>query len=327
MYTTINLIPYRIETWSGDRNLQRTHEFLHEIRDGKYWQTKKHRRRVRVAILDSGIDVAHPEIAARSERIVETFCPIPGFEDQGNQDKGGHGTHIALLLLQIAPMVDLYIARVFEDAKRVTNDHVGGAILHAVNEWQVDVIIMSFGFKFWVPSISRAIRVAAFNDVLMFAAASNEGANADIDLAYPARETNVLDIRATDHLGNRYMYNPPWDAGARWTFATLGEKVLSAWTEGQMLPKSGTSMAAAIAAGAAALLLDFSRLPALRGQAPRHLEHVASFDGMRLLLEACSSRTPDNLLYIKPWLVFSKKGFDRSRIANYIDDVLDEHFG
>lgn len=111
-------------------------------------------------------------------------------------------------------MVDLYIARVFEDTKRVTNDYVGGVILHAVNEWQVDVIIMSFGFKFWVPSISHAIRVAAFNDILMFAAASNEGANADIDLAYPARETNVLDIRATDHLGNRYMYNPPWDEAA-----------------------------------------------------------------------------------------------------------------
>ena len=317
---------YRLEKWSEEGLLQKTHDFLSEMRNGKYWQAKKHRRRVRIAVLDTGIDINHPEIAARSGRIIESICEIPGLENQGNEDKSGHGTHVALLLLQTAPAADVYVARVFEDGTKVTDKYIANAVLHAVNKWEVDIILMSFGFKFWIQSISHAIKVASFNNVLMFAAASNEGANSDIDLAYPARESTVFDIRATDHVGNRYKYNPPWDSRSRWNFATLGENVLSAWTGKQMRAKSGTSMAAAIAAGTAALLIDFSRLPVLKNQTIRHVEHVASFEGMRLLLEASTSKTPDGLLYIKPWLFFSKRGFDRARIASYVDEILREHF-
>lgn len=81
--------------------------------------------RLRVAILDTGIDINHPEIFG-DERVKErkSWTGSPA-----DEDASGHGTHIASTILSLTSNVDVYIAKVtesnvLEDTDRVSD--VGG---------------------------------------------------------------------------------------------------------------------------------------------------------------------------------------------------------
>lgn len=122
------------------------------------------------------------------------------------------------------------------------------------------MISMSFGF----PSrevdgydlLSRSIRRAVNKDVLLFAAASNNGANTK--RAYPARHPDVICIHSTNANGAPSDFNPIPLQGDN--LATVGEAIESAWPvhlcDREMnklcvARKSGTSFATPIASGVA----------------------------------------------------------------------------
>lgn len=84
--------------------------------------------RVRIAILDTGIDISNPyfdnspkavegleqqQSAPRRHRVKEAKS-FAG-DAVGDRDSVGHGTHCAASLLELAPNVDIYVARVYED--------------------------------------------------------------------------------------------------------------------------------------------------------------------------------------------------------------------
>jgi subtilisin family serine protease len=91
---------------------------------------------VRVAILDTGIDLAHADFqrpraisfkegqpvsatgeAPQWDRIKGTvnYCWVDGTVDDRNiQDLSGHGTQVAGIILRLAPKAKLYIARICE---------------------------------------------------------------------------------------------------------------------------------------------------------------------------------------------------------------------
>lgn len=290
--------------------------------------SRKNRRRVRIAILDTGINMSHPEINARKDRVKGFLCQIKGLESKANEDTSGHGTSTALLLMQTAPEADIYIARVFRETKDVVPDQVAPAIEHAVNEWEVDIISMSFGFPSRLAKMDDALKLAANKNVLLFAAASNDGANEDITRAWPARDdSKVFCIHATDFKGWPWRGNPPNEV-ATFNFATLGENVLTAGKQDKMVGKTGTSMATPIAAATAALLIDFARVPRMKGKRIEHIDHVASFHGMRALLLASSTKIGEaNFRYIKPWHLFSTNKFEYDSIGAAVQTELRKYFG
>lgn len=74
-------------------------------------------RRVKVALLDTGIDLKHADFSYEypSGRIKSVRSWVDGNEGSENQDGGdesGHGTFIASLLLSLVPNIDLYVARI-----------------------------------------------------------------------------------------------------------------------------------------------------------------------------------------------------------------------
>ena len=128
---------------------------------------------------------------------------------------------------------------------------------------------MSFGFpdcNIENYSILEAAVEAAYSaHVLMFAAASNSGAN--LLRAYPARHAEVICVHSTDSKGNRSKFSPTAEEGDN--FATIGEFVLSTWPESLrdaamgyqgMSYKSGTSFSTPIAACVGAFLLKYARI-------------------------------------------------------------------
>lgn len=71
--------------------------------------------RIRVAILDTGVDVTHDELRGpwlKGQIIYENFV---GAASGVPRDDNGHGTHVTSILNYIAPNVDIYIARVSPD--------------------------------------------------------------------------------------------------------------------------------------------------------------------------------------------------------------------
>lgn len=82
--------------------------------------------RLRIAILDTGIDMNHPEIFG-DERI-KAHKSWTG--TSADEDTSGHGTHIASTILSLTKNVDVYIAKitennVLEDTDRISD--VGGS--------------------------------------------------------------------------------------------------------------------------------------------------------------------------------------------------------
>ncbi|KAF7543665.1 hypothetical protein G7Z17_g10559 [Cylindrodendrum hubeiense] len=112
---------------------------------------------------------------------------------------------------------EIYVVRVARDAKRgaeglsMLKQFTAQAIRHAVDEWDIDIVSMSFGFSEEVLSIRDAIEYAdrvKEGKVLFFAAANNAGQN-ELEL-FPEFIDSIISVRGTDYNGNfEPRYNPP----------------------------------------------------------------------------------------------------------------------
>ncbi|KAH6958131.1 hypothetical protein DER45DRAFT_521176 [Fusarium avenaceum] len=250
---------------------------------------------VKIAILDTGIERGHALVEPREDSLKgkrNFYNPL-----QTNvADTHGHGTFTASLIMDYAPDADLYIAKIADkENTRPDASIIANAILHAVDEWQVDIISMSFG---WPSSdfddyeaLEAAIDKAYSKKVLMFAAAANSGGR--LARAYPASSPHVICVHSTDALGNASDFSPTADPNSI-NIATVGECVESAWPTflcdssnyDCVKSRSGTSYAAPIVAGIAGFLLQYGRL---------HLTSVEAMamkrrDKMEAVLRRCAVR-------------------------------------
>ena len=78
----------------------------------------RRRGKVRIAILDTGIDLPEYALHTYEDRVKDFKDWILGEEGRSQwTDSDGHGTHSAGLLMKVAPEADIYVARVFEKQK------------------------------------------------------------------------------------------------------------------------------------------------------------------------------------------------------------------
>ena len=201
--------------------------------------------------------------------------------------------------------------------------------MHACDEWRVDIISMSFGLTQWHSDIEKAIGHAVGQNVIMFAAASNDGAIRKI--AFPASlSSGVIRVNSADGSGAGSRYNPPAEA-QDYKFSILGEAVASLWPprlgRGPIARQSGTSTSTPIAAGIAALVLEFDRQ--LRKQRPdlkiMHRGRLQSLEGMRAIFSHMSE-TKDGYSNIVPWnLLDCNRGQDH--VASQLTEIMYKKFG
>ncbi|KAH8665487.1 hypothetical protein BGZ61DRAFT_484575 [Ilyonectria robusta] len=305
----VNNVKLRLENewfaWLG--NVQ------HRIND---LQCEPHGERVRIAILDSGLDLSEDQMNIYNERRDLVYKSwIEGDDDACKKDEVGHGTHLATLLARIAPQAQIHVARVFRKAKpdmKTEPKNVARAIRHAVDTWRVDMIVMAFGFdeeqtsSVGRDSLYNSIQHAAANGITMFAAASNDGKNRRDGVAWPARALEVICVHSADGHGTPSGFTPGPSDNQR--IMLLGECVKSAWPTKLRQPRgsklmSGTSCATSIAAGIAALLLHYARgfLPVDQW---RQLRRV---DSMRTMFGRLRDDRGNGYHWIRPWALFDRK--------------------
>ncbi|KAF1957604.1 subtilisin-like protein, partial [Byssothecium circinans] len=184
------------------------------------------------------------------------------------EDKVGHGTHCAGIILQVCPYADVHVYRVAQDDKGIDPKHVADALEDAIQE-NIDIVSMSFGWYDQDKHLQEVIEKAKDKGILMFAAHSNSGEWSDggrFGRTFPARADEVIAIDSSDADGRPSSFNPSFESPMV-RFIALGESVRSAYPinfpndgdEEGYRRMSGNSVAAPVAAGIAGLILEFAR--------------------------------------------------------------------
>ncbi|PVH85654.1 subtilisin-like protein [Cadophora sp. DSE1049] len=290
------------------------------------------RRRIRIAILDTGIDFGHTFFSEELNRIAarESFldCRDPNsLQDnpRNTKDTHGHGTHIAGIILQVAPDADLYIGRVVcgDDPTRDDAQQITKGIRWAIRQG-VDIITMSLGFDHPQGEICKAITEAYGQNILVFASASNSGANPIEPIAHPARMPTVFCISATDAYGNKLTTSPPAQTGKE-NFSVIGAGINSSWPADKMERKSGTSFATPIAAGLAALVLEYAnqRNMATPGAfSEQEMRTLHTREGMAMILEKMGKPKAGEFQFLRPWALWGNKA--RRKLHGRVTAVMAE---
>lgn len=285
---------------------------------------------IKIAILDTGIDIQHPDIDAQVEKIKDRYNWLNESRTANVRvvtDRSGHGTFTARLILDYVPDAQLYVAKIADDTPSKPSV-IAKAINHAVSTWGVDIISMSFGFTTCdmddYHELEDALANAHAKRVLLFAAASNSGGKRG--RAYPARDQNVIAIHATDTDGNRSRFSPT-ALSHDINLATVGEAIESAWPtnlpgnsdSGFLRCKSGTSYATPIAAGIAGFLLLYTKI-----NLPDKADALKSRRRMQALLKRVAEKEAGQTARDGYYFISLSLDHDSlfGRGKNYIDETI-----
>ncbi|MEH2509626.1 subtilisin family serine protease [Nitrobacteraceae bacterium AZCC 1564] len=204
---------------------------------------------VTVAVIDSGVDVTHPELAG----------VIAGTFDALNSEEGPHphGTGIAGViaahgrLMGTAPSAHLLAIRAF-GAKKSGPESTSFILLKSLNYAVANgaqVVNMSFAGPH-DPVMQRALAAAAAKGVVLVAAAGNAGPKSPP--LYPAADPNVIAVSATDQSDRLFVQS---NRGSYVAIAAPGVDILSPAPDGKYQMASGTSLSSAFISGLVALLI------------------------------------------------------------------------
>jgi hypothetical protein len=293
--------------------------------------------RVKIAILDTGADLSHPDIIDATQKGLVKYYDFVKNESSMS-DLDGHGTHCTSLLLKFAPNAEIHIGRVFERShapesrlktlatvsyseRLLIGTYSVQAIKYATETWNVDIISISLGFPQEDKDVVQEIRTAVWKSVLIFASAANNTCHEYIPIRFPARMKDVFCIFSADKDGIGSTFNPR-PRNSRENFMFPGENIEGAWPlalagenpemetlKGRAYKRlSGTSCATPIAAAVAAGVLEF----AWQGRETkiRQVEELKRFDGMKtVFLEMLDEYKEGDACYhyVKPW-IFIKMG-------------------
>ncbi|NEO75708.1 PatA/PatG family cyanobactin maturation protease [Moorena sp. SIO4G3] len=235
------------------------------------WEKTKGDSQIVVAVLDGVVDQAHPCFDGARLKRLPTL--VQG-EAQPSGRMSSHGTHVASLILGqhgspvqgIAPNCQGLVIPVFADeGRRLSQLDLSRAIEQAVNAG-AHIINISGGqltdygeAEDW---LQQAVRLCRDNNVLIVAAAGNDGCEC---LHVPAALPAVLAVGATDGQGQPLELSNWGQTYQNQGILAPGENILGAKPGGGTVRLSGTSFATPIVSGVAALLLSLQRQ---RGEEP-----------------------------------------------------------
>lgn len=210
-----------------------------------------------VGIVDTGCDAQHVLLR---DAVADARSFLPGRGAADGADEHGHGTHVAGVIRQVAPGARLVVAKALDGRGEGEAAAVADAVRWLAG-WtapggeRVSVINMSLGGSEDHPDLQEAVRYAAARDVLVVAAAGNDGSEnpTTSTVDYPARYPEPLAVTAVHTAGLVVPADFASD-GPEVDVAGPGMEIASAWPGNRWAVLSGTSMATPHLSGAAALV-------------------------------------------------------------------------
>lgn len=219
---------------------------------------------IKVAIIDTGIDYNHPDLAGNFNSSLLGYDFVN--DDAYPMDDNGHGTHVAGIVaavdneigvIGVAPEAELYAVKVLDSSgSGYVSDVVAGIDWAVDNE--IQIISMSLGTNTDYETLRTACDNAYKAGLLVVAAAGNDGsARSTRDTVdYPARYDSVIAVAATNQNDGRAIWG--WTSasstGPAVELAAPGDKIYSTYWDDTYATMSGTSMACPHVTGTAALV-------------------------------------------------------------------------
>jgi subtilisin family serine protease len=206
---------------------------------------------VAIAVIDSGIDVTHPELAGA---VIGTYDALNSKEGAHPHGTGVAGTIVAhSRLVGSAPAARILAIRAFAANPQNGAESSSFVVLKALNyaaQQNAQIINMSFAGPS-DPLVQQALAAASARGIVLVAAAGNAGPNSPP--LYPAADSHVIAVTATDS-GDRLFGQA--NRGAYVAIAAPGVDILMPAPNDKYQVNSGTSFSAAYISGLAALLID-----------------------------------------------------------------------
>ncbi|MBM7552160.1 S8 family peptidase [Thalassobacillus pellis] len=235
---------------------------------------------IRVAVLDTGANVNHVDLASNVEQCKDFSHNRSPLIEGDCGDGNGHGTHVAGTVLAdggsdglgiygVAPDAKLWAYKVLTDRGSGYSDDIARAITHATDQANAKgvnlVISMSLGASSESTLISDAVTYANNNGVLVVAAAGNAGPDANT-IGFPGGLQDAVAVAALQNSQENGTYrvadfssrgNPDTDGDYQIErldveVSAPGAAIESTWNDGGYNTISGTSMATPHISGLAA---------------------------------------------------------------------------
>jgi subtilisin family serine protease len=276
--------PQFIDQWALANSGQKGGKAGADISATLAWATSTGSDKVVVAVLDSGVDYTHEDLAQNMwvrpssmdpyhDNELGTIDDLNGYNaiDSASDpmDENGHGTHCAGIIgaegendLGIAGVnwkVQIMPLKFMNAGGFGTTKDAIEAINYVIDRKKagvnVRIISASWGSTQKSRALEEVIRKASENDILFVAAAGNASTNNDRSPHYPSSYNvpNVISVAALDRNDQLAKFS---NFGSKSVaIAAPGVDILSTWLGNQYEEKSGTSMATPVVAGVAALVL------------------------------------------------------------------------
>ncbi|WP_340701251.1 S8 family peptidase [Brevibacillus borstelensis] len=216
------------------------------------WNITRGSNKVVVAIVDTGIDMTHPEF---QDKLVEGYNVL---EDNNTpEDDNGHGTHVAGVIAARTNNADGIAGMSWNSKlmpiKAIGADGSGSAFdiaqgIYWATDHGADVINLSVGNYTPSAALQEACRYAFERNVILVAASGNDASEQP---SYPASYKEVLSVAAVDHNRERADFS---NFGAQVDVAAPGVDIPSTYIYSDYAVLSGTSMACPHVTALASLL-------------------------------------------------------------------------
>ncbi|MBF2053351.1 MAG: S8 family serine peptidase [Candidatus Sericytochromatia bacterium] len=245
-------------------------QYAHGIANSQAgWQAGKGNPRMLIGIVDSGVDVNHPDLKGK---IVGVYNGADNNRDV--EDVVGHGTHVAGIaaaathnaigVAGVAPECGILAVKVSSGTS--TSPSTAGIANGII--WAADngarVINLSLGSRRESAAITEAVRYALSKDIVVVAASGNDSGRI---MSYPAATQGVIAVGSTDNSDSRSRFSNygPWIS-----VTAPGSSILSTMPFNRNMmgateygSASGTSMASPFVAGLVGLIRSqYPNMPA-----------------------------------------------------------------
>ena len=251
----------------------------------KAWEITTGNKKIKIAVIDTGIDYNHPDLINNMWVNTVEKKGIPGVDDDHNgfvddlhgydfaykdndpMDGNGHGTHCAGIIgavhnnnlggVGVMDKVELVALKFLADTASGSNLDAVEAIDYATR-LGVDVMSNSWGGGEFSQALFDAIKQAKDAGIIFVVAAGNDSVNNDGENHYPASYDleNIITVAShtnEDILSDFSNYGPQ-----SVDVVAPGSNIYSTFKKGGYEVLSGTSMAAPHVAGALGLMIGHS---------------------------------------------------------------------
>ncbi|MCX8126559.1 MAG: S8 family serine peptidase [Dehalococcoidia bacterium] len=192
-----------------------------------------HPATVKVAVLDTGVDVTHFALKGR------VIASVNLTDSETESDVNGHGTHVAGIIVSNSTNVVILNVKVACDSGVTTPGTIAKGIIWAT-ENGARIINISLTVSQANDDLKKAVSLAINRGIVVVAAAGNDGAASP---AHPAACPGVISVGATDDKGNIAVWS---NGGSAVSVVAPGVDVVSTIPGNSWGKKSGTSQAAAL---------------------------------------------------------------------------------